>query len=152
MFENKLKIMTLLWWVRQLNFLFTMGNNPSLKKDDFQIITYVQIPHNYILTHMGINNETLADRAGIKLREITNGLLWFRTQANNPIILSVPFPIDSKRVLWIFQFSALGQMTKVRHVAVLNAWQSYSSDCADCLPLQTIHISFLYQNSWNFVS
>ncbi len=39
----------------------------SLKKDDSPIITGMQIHHNYIRTHMGINNETPADKAGIKI-------------------------------------------------------------------------------------
>ena len=39
----------------------------SLKKDDSPIITGMQIHHNYIRTHMGLNNDTPADRAGIKI-------------------------------------------------------------------------------------
>lgn len=39
----------------------------SLKKDDSPIITGMQIHHNYIRTHMGLNNQTPADRAGIKI-------------------------------------------------------------------------------------
>ena len=39
----------------------------SLKKDDSPIITGMQIHHNYIRTHMGLDNDTPADRAGIKI-------------------------------------------------------------------------------------
>ena len=39
----------------------------SLKKDDSPIITGMQIHHNYIRTHMALNNDTPADRAGIKI-------------------------------------------------------------------------------------
>jgi len=39
----------------------------SLKKDDSPIITGMQIHHNYIRNHMGIDNDTPADRAGIKI-------------------------------------------------------------------------------------
>jgi transposase-like protein len=39
----------------------------SLKKDDSPIITGMQIHHNYVRTHMGLNGQTPADRAGIKI-------------------------------------------------------------------------------------
>lgn len=39
----------------------------GLKKDDSPIITGMQIHHNYIRSHMGIDNDTPADRAGIKI-------------------------------------------------------------------------------------
>jgi transposase-like protein len=39
----------------------------GLKKDDSPIITGMQIHHNYIRTHMALNNETPADRVGIKI-------------------------------------------------------------------------------------
>lgn len=39
----------------------------GLKKDDSPIIAGMQIFHNYVRSHMGIDNETPADRAGIKI-------------------------------------------------------------------------------------
>ena len=39
----------------------------GLKKDDSPIISGMQIFHNYVRPHMGMNNETPADRAGIKI-------------------------------------------------------------------------------------
>jgi hypothetical protein len=39
----------------------------GLKKDDSPILTDMQIHHNYIRTHMGLNGQTPADRAGIKI-------------------------------------------------------------------------------------
>jgi len=39
----------------------------SLKKDDSPIIIGMQIHHNYIRTHMGMDSETPADMAGIKI-------------------------------------------------------------------------------------
>lgn len=39
----------------------------GLKRDDSPIITGMQIHHNYIRTHMGLNGDTPADRAGIKI-------------------------------------------------------------------------------------
>ena len=39
----------------------------GLKKDDSPIILGMQIYHNYVKSHMGLNNDTLADRAGIKI-------------------------------------------------------------------------------------
>jgi transposase-like protein len=39
----------------------------SLKKDDSPILTGMQIHHNYIRTHMGLNGQTPADKAGIKV-------------------------------------------------------------------------------------
>jgi transposase-like protein len=69
--------------IRHIHFKRDMNNNKmerlngeirdrektmrSLKKDDSPIITGMQIHHNYIRTHMGINNETPADKAGIKI-------------------------------------------------------------------------------------
>jgi len=37
----------------------------SLKTDDSPILKGMQIHHNYIRSHMGINGDTPADRAGI---------------------------------------------------------------------------------------
>ena len=39
----------------------------GLKKDNSPIITGMQIYHNYIRSHMGLNNDTPANRAGIKI-------------------------------------------------------------------------------------
>ena len=39
----------------------------GLKKDDSPIITGMQIYHNYVRPHMGLNDDTPADRAGIKI-------------------------------------------------------------------------------------
>ena len=36
-------------------------------RGDSPIITGMQIHHNYIRTHMGLNGDTPADRAGIKI-------------------------------------------------------------------------------------
>ena len=40
----------------------------GLKKDDSPIITGMQIHHNYIRTHVALDNETPADRVGIKIK------------------------------------------------------------------------------------
>ena len=40
----------------------------SLKRDDSPIITGMQIHHNYIRSHIGLNNDTPADRAGIIIK------------------------------------------------------------------------------------
>jgi transposase-like protein len=39
----------------------------SLKKENSPILTGMQIHHNYIRTHMALNNDTPADRVGIKI-------------------------------------------------------------------------------------
>ena len=69
--------------IRHIHFKRDMNNNKmerlngeirdrektmrSLKKDDSPIITGMQIHHNYIRTHMGLNGQTPADKAGIKI-------------------------------------------------------------------------------------
>ena len=40
----------------------------SLKRGDSPIITSMQIYHNYIRSHMGLNNQTPADKAGIVVK------------------------------------------------------------------------------------
>ncbi len=40
----------------------------SLKKDNFPIIIDMQIHYNYIRTHMALNNDTPANRVGIKIK------------------------------------------------------------------------------------
>ena len=39
----------------------------GLKRSDTPILKGVQILHNYIRPHEGLNGDTLADRAGIKI-------------------------------------------------------------------------------------
>lgn len=69
--------------IRHIHFKGDMNNNKmerlngeirdrekvmrGLKKDDSPIITGMQIYHNYVRSHMGLNNDTPADRAGIKI-------------------------------------------------------------------------------------
>ncbi|MCV0410311.1 hypothetical protein [Nitrosopumilus sp.] len=42
----------------------------SLKTDDSPILTGMQIFHNYIRSHMGIDGDTPSKRAGIKVEEL----------------------------------------------------------------------------------
>lgn len=55
----------------------------SLKKDDSPIITGMQIHHNFIRTHMGIDNYTPAEKAGIKVEGNNKWITLIQNASNN---------------------------------------------------------------------
>ncbi len=54
----------------------------GLKKDNSPIVSGMQIYHNYIRNHMGLNNETPADRAGIIIKGNNKWLVLIQNAAN----------------------------------------------------------------------
>jgi len=57
----------------------------SLKTDDSPIITGMQIFHNYIRSHMGLNNDTPAERAGIIVKGNNKWLTLIQNAVQDPI-------------------------------------------------------------------
>jgi hypothetical protein len=56
----------------------------NLKKDDSLILTGLQIYHNYVRGHMGMNGRTLADLAGIQVNGEDKWLTLIQNAAHRP--------------------------------------------------------------------
>ncbi len=55
----------------------------GLKKDNSPIITGMQIFHNYIRQHMGLNNDTPANRTGIKINGSNKWITLIQNASNS---------------------------------------------------------------------
>jgi hypothetical protein len=58
----------------------------SLKNDDSPVIEGMQIFHNFIRPHMGLNGDTPADRAGIKVAGENKWLTLIQNASKNRYI------------------------------------------------------------------
>ena len=58
----------------------------GLKKDDSAILTGMQIHHNYIRPHQGLNGDTPADRAGIRIQGDNKWMTIIQAAAKNQVL------------------------------------------------------------------